>query len=192
MIRRNAASVQPLSSSTATVDVGGMHNEEMTTAKNTKKKRGGRKQSKKRNAKTTKAYILLGSLFLFLAVSFVAIVSWTLRYRSDSPLASKISNNLLRRRRYYGAHRHQEPRRVPEERERNLHSDRTTDDDDDDNGGDDETKTEQLQLQQNQQRFVPPNSIYNSKLKLDDIHGYSVDMSKYFGMVSLVVNVACL
>ena len=188
MIRRNAAasaaSGQPLSSSTATVDVGGMHNEEMSTTKNTKKKRGGRKQEKKRNTKTTKAYILLGSLFLFLAVSFVAIVSWTLRYRSESPLASKISNQLLRRRRYHSAHQDQEHRRVPEER------DRTTDDNDD--GGDDETKTEQLQLQQIQQRFVPPNSIYNSNLKLDDIHGNSVDMSKYFGMVSLVVNVACL
>jgi hypothetical protein len=38
--------------------------------------------------------------------------------------------------------------------------------------------------------FLPPNSIY--KLSVPDIHGNLVDMSKFRGMVTLVVNVACL
>jgi len=37
---------------------------------------------------------------------------------------------------------------------------------------------------------IPPHSIYN--LELEDIHGNFVDLSTFQGMVTLVVNVACL
>jgi len=38
--------------------------------------------------------------------------------------------------------------------------------------------------------FLPPHSIY--KLQMEDIGGNLVDLSKFHGMVTLVVNVACL
>lgn len=38
--------------------------------------------------------------------------------------------------------------------------------------------------------FLPPNSIY--KLSIPDIHENLIDLSKFRGMVTLVVNVACL
>lgn len=38
--------------------------------------------------------------------------------------------------------------------------------------------------------FIPPNSIY--KLSVDDLFGNAVSLEKYYGMVTLVVNVACL
>lgn len=37
--------------------------------------------------------------------------------------------------------------------------------------------------------FVPPHSIY--KLQVEDIHGKMIDFSKFRGMVTLIVNVAC-
>jgi len=37
--------------------------------------------------------------------------------------------------------------------------------------------------------FVPPNSLY--KLEVEDIHGKMIDFSKFRGMVTLIVNVAC-
>ena len=38
--------------------------------------------------------------------------------------------------------------------------------------------------------FLPPHSIY--KLQMEDVNGKLVDMSTFRGMVTLVVNVACL
>ena len=40
--------------------------------------------------------------------------------------------------------------------------------------------------------FLPPYSIYSPKLEVEDIHGEIVNFSKFRGMVTLVVNVACL
>ena len=40
--------------------------------------------------------------------------------------------------------------------------------------------------------FLPPYSIYSPKLEVEDIHGGMVNFSKFRGMVTLVVNVACL
>ena len=38
--------------------------------------------------------------------------------------------------------------------------------------------------------FLPPNSIY--KLSVEDATGQEVSLEKYAGIVTLVVNVACL
>jgi hypothetical protein len=38
-------------------------------------------------------------------------------------------------------------------------------------------------------QVLPPNSVY--RLQVDDIHGNVFDMSKLYGMVTLIVNVAC-
>jgi hypothetical protein len=40
--------------------------------------------------------------------------------------------------------------------------------------------------------FLPPYSIYSPNLEVEDIHGGMVNFSKFRGMVTLVVNVACL
>jgi len=42
----------------------------------------------------------------------------------------------------------------------------------------------------NESEFIPPNSLY--QLSVSDITGATVSLSKFFGSVTLIVNVACM
>jgi hypothetical protein len=162
MVRKNAAAEASLTSQSVTTTSTGQNDRDVQNHNN-----ASRKSKKRRQQDTIRGCLVVLLVLIIVLLSLVVIMT-----HSTNPRVSKYASSKLLRR-------------------NNNNKDRTLVDSSSDRKDRHDYDNDQKRNSGGQEvEFLPPNSVY--KVSMESIAGELIDLSKYRGLVSLIVNVACL